>query len=111
MMRLSAERMYLAKWLGPIVIFGSIAAWTLIDERTKEKPEFATQIVALCFLAVILAVILKKRMWILADEVLDGGEYLLIRFGKRQERVNISDIVNVEATNQLGATTVKLHLN
>ncbi len=38
-------------------------------------------------MGVILAIVFKRRMWGLADEVLDGGDHLVIRRGKREARI------------------------
>ena len=110
MNRLSADRMYLAKWVLPAVVFVSVSVYMLWKERGKAKPGYLILSAALAVMAVVFVVMFKRRMWNLADDVLDGGTYLLVRFGAREASINLSDITNVEAENRLGATTVRLRL-
>ncbi len=47
-------------------------------------------------MAVIGFVIMKKFVWDLADEVLDGGDFLVVRKGGLKQKVYLSDIINIE---------------
>jgi len=108
--RLSADRMYLAKWALPPLVFVSISAYMLWKESQKVRPEYMILLSVLAVVAVIFVVVFRRRMWSLADEVLDGGTFLLVRFGTRQASINLRNITKVETENQLGATTVRLRL-
>jgi hypothetical protein len=108
--RLSAERMYLAKWVVPLLVYVAVSADMLWKESQKTRPEYAILICVLAVVAVIFVVVFKRRMWSLADEVLDGGAFLLVRFGTRQVSINLGNITEVETDAQLGATTVRLRL-
>jgi hypothetical protein len=103
--------MYLAKWVVPTVVFSFITVMMVFKEAHKVKPNFPILLWALAVLAIVLIVVFKKSIWVLADEVLDGGDYLLVRFGKKQQHVNISNVAKVDVENQLGATTVRLQLS
>ena len=41
-------------------------------------------------------VIMKRFIWDLADEVLDGGDHLLVRKGGLEQKIYLNDIVNIE---------------
>jgi hypothetical protein len=103
--------MSLAKWVLPTFAFGFVTVVMAFKEAHKVKPDFPVLVSVLAVLAVILVVVFKKSIWVLADEVLDGGDYLLVRFGKKQQHVSISNVANVDVENQLGATTVRLQLS
>jgi len=109
--RISAINMYLAKWVVPTVTFGFVTVVMAFKEAQKVKPNFPSLLLAFAVLVVVLIVVFKKSIWVLADEVLDGGDYLLVCFGKKQQHVNISNVAKVDAENQLGATTVRLRLS
>jgi hypothetical protein len=102
--------MYFAKWVLPPVGFGSVAVYMFWKESQKAKPEFLILSLVLAFAAIIFIVVFKRRMWTLADEVLDGGTYLLVRFGTKEASINLSNITRVDSESQLGATTVRLRL-
>jgi len=106
--RLSADRMYLAKWALPPLVFVSISAYMLWKESQKVRPEYMILLSVLAVVAVIFVVVFRRRMWSLADEVLDGGTFLLVRFGTRQASINLRNITKVETENQLGATAVRI---
>lgn len=99
-----------AKWVLPPLVFVSISAYMFWKESQKSTPHFLILFVSLSILAVVFILVLRKRMWSLADEVLDGGAYLLVRFGSRQASINISDISDIHIEHQIGATTIRLRL-
>jgi hypothetical protein len=102
--------MYLAKWVFPPVIFVSVSVYILWKESQKANPEYVILFSALAVMAVIFVVVFRRRMWSLADDVLDGGTYLLVRFGTREASINLANITKVDVESQLGATTVRLRL-
>ena len=102
--------MYLAKWVIPLLGFVSVSVYMLWKESQKAKPEYVILYVVLAIMAVVLVLVFKKRMWSLADEVLDGGTYLLVRFGSRESAISLSNIAKVDVDSQLGAATVRLRL-
>jgi hypothetical protein len=108
--RLSADHMYLAKWVLPPLVFVSVSVYMVWKESQKAKPAYVILFVVLAVVAVIFVVIFRRRMWSLADDVLDGGTYLLVRFGSREASINLSNITDVDVDNQLGARTVRLRL-
>lgn len=67
----------------------------LSDESKKPHPDYPTLAIILVILGVILAAVFKRRMWGLADEVLDGGDHLVIRRGKREARVELANVSEV----------------
>ena len=68
------SHMPLLKYALPAVMYAAVCAWMLSDESKKPHPDYQTLAITLFILGVILAVVLKRRIWGLADEVLDGGD-------------------------------------
>lgn len=94
--RISGTRhMPLLKYALPAVMYAAVCAWMLSDESKKPHRDYPTLAITLAILGVILAVVFKRRMWGLADEVLDGGDYLVIRRGKREARVELANVSEV----------------
>ena len=111
MNRLSADHMHFAKWVFPALAFIFVTVWMFESESKKARPDFAVLSLVLIGVGVILIFVFKKRMWSLADEVLDGGDHLLVRFGRRQERVSLTNVSDIHLESQFGATTVRLQLS
>jgi len=61
-------------------------------------------------MAAILFLVAKQFLWILADEVQDGGDHLRIRRGGVEERIALSDILNVSVTVQQHPQRISLRL-
>jgi hypothetical protein len=108
--RISGTRhMPLLKYALPAVMYAAVCAWMLSDESKKPHPDYQMLAITLAIFGVILAVVFKRRMWGLADEVLDGGDYLVIRRGKREARVELTNVSDV-CVNSGPPTKVTLQL-
>jgi hypothetical protein len=70
----------------------------------------ATVLFAPVLMLVVLIVVMKKLVWDLADEVLDGGDYLVVKKGRIEERVPLSNIMNVSATTMVNPPRIELRL-
>jgi hypothetical protein len=108
MPQLSAGHMYLAKWLLPILTFTGVAIWTIASNLSHTRMDFISRGFALCILGSFLIYFLKRDIWGLADQVLDGGDYLLVRRGGKQERVLLNNVVNVDVTHQFNVAKIVL---
>lgn len=83
------------KYVLPWAMYAAVCVWMLSDESKKPRPDYPTLAIALVILGVIMALVFKRRMWGLADEVLDGGDHLVIRRGKREARVELANVSEV----------------
>jgi hypothetical protein len=62
------------------------------------------------FMATFGWAILRRFVWDLVDEVYDGGDYLLIKNDGQEDRVALSNIMNVSASTFLNPPRVTLRL-
>jgi hypothetical protein len=62
------------------------------------------------FMAVFVYFMMKKVVFDLVDEVLDGGDVLVVRNGTLEERVALADIMNVGYTPMMNPPRVTLSL-
>lgn len=79
-------------WFGFLAFFLAMASQGAIPAG---RWEFVVMPLAM---GAFVFVVMKKMVWDLADEVHDGGSYLLIRKGSEEERVALSNIMNVSAS-------------
>jgi hypothetical protein len=72
--RISGTRyMPFFKYVLPLAMYAGVCAWMLSDESKKPHPDYPTLAVTFAIVGFIMVVVFKRRMWGLADQVLDGG--------------------------------------
>ena len=58
----------------------------------------------------VLSIIMRKLVWDLMDEVYDGGDYLLVKKGGKEDRIALSNIMNVSSTMMVNPPRITLQL-
>ena len=94
----------------PLLWFGFLAVFigtSLTSGATDEDPFF---LIVPCVMAVFGFLLMKKIVWDLADEVYDGGDFLLVKNKGKEERVALSNIMNVSASTNLNPPRITLRL-
>jgi hypothetical protein len=76
------------------------------EGRTIPLGAFAPAIL----IAIVLAFIFPRLVWGLADEVYDGGDYLLVKRGRLEDRIALADIMNVSVTMMVNPPRITLRL-
>ena len=61
-------------------------------------------------MAVVGILIFKKLVWGLADEVRDGGDYLVVRRGSDEVTIRLVDVINVSESSNTNPPRVTLRL-
>jgi hypothetical protein len=67
-------------------------------------------IIPLVLIAIVFAAVYPKLIWALADEVYDGGDYLLVKRGRVEDRIALSDIMNVSSSVMVNPPRITLRL-
>jgi hypothetical protein len=96
----------------PVFWFGSLAFFVIagfLDRSSDSSPPLPFLFVPLA-MAIFGYVLLKKMVFDLADEISDAGDYLLIRFGRVQDQVDLANIINVSYTVMVNPPRVTLTL-
>jgi len=112
MRRISSRATFFYKWLFPIVFFGGLAAFagtsllTLPDGRSP----FLPFVILPALMAVFGYFLMKKLIFDLVDEVWDDGTSLIIRNRGEQDRVPLSNIMNVSYSPLINPPRVTLML-
>lgn len=108
--RISAGSMFFTKrvfplfWFGFLAFFLATAVWQGVPRR---DPVF---LAVPCVMAVFGFFLFRKLLWGMADEVLDGGDRLVVRFGRDVENIPLSNIMNVSATTMVNPPRITLRL-
>ena len=102
---------YFTKWVLPVLLYLGTSGYMLWKESQKVAPDFVILYSVLLVVAVIFIIVFKKQIWSLADEVLDGGDHLIVRFGTKTQNIPFTNIIDANAVNRFGATTVTLRLS
>jgi hypothetical protein len=98
------------KFVFPILWFGFLAIFfivPLINGAARPSPFF---LLGPCMMVVFGFFLFKKLVWVLVDEVKDGGDFLVIRNRGEEITVNLRDIMNVSATTNMNPPQVTLRL-
>lgn len=111
MKRISSSTFFY-KRVFPVVWFGFLAFFVVTAfsaNRTGNAPVIPFLIVP-AFMAIGGYWLLKKTVFDLADEVSDGGSFLNIRIGRVEERVVLTNIINVSYSVMINPPRVTLTL-
>jgi len=96
--RISSRNTFFLKRVLPALVFGVLAlgvAAPLLLTRGNAWALPWPALIAPLVLAVIFYLLLKRLVFDLADEVIDEGDALRVRFGEEVERVPLGEIINV----------------
>ena len=85
------KKVFPALWFGFLAFFLAIAALTGIVEKAPISVAIPV------FMAVVGFFVMKTMVWDLADEVYDCGDSLLVRLRGEEERIALSNVMNVSA--------------
>jgi hypothetical protein len=112
MKRISSRSIFFAKYIFPVVWFGFLGFFlftVLVTYKNEGGPPLGAIIVPI-LMGVFGYFMMKKMVWDLADEVLDAGDSLIVRFGRDQERIPLSNIINVSYAYLMSPAHVTLTL-
>jgi hypothetical protein len=87
-----------------------VVLWQWRREIAKPEQDYMSLSIVSLALMVILFFVIKRQSQHEPDEVLDGGSFLQLVYGKRVELVKLSDVADVQIQKVLRTTRVILHL-
>jgi hypothetical protein len=94
----------------PLIWFGFLAFFiaTSISAGVTEKDILF--LVVPCIMAVAGFFMMKKFVWDLADQVEDGGDFLLVKNNGKEDRIKLTNIMNVSTTTNVNPPRITLRL-
>ncbi|HKA43536.1 MAG TPA: hypothetical protein VKF40_16270 [Burkholderiales bacterium] len=110
MNKISSGSTFFNKKVFPVIWFGFIAFFVVVntlDGLSFSQPMFLIVPVAMAIFGYFL---MRKLVWDLADEVYDGGEFLLVKNRGDEEKVWLSNIMNVNASTAVNPPRITLRL-
>lgn len=112
MKRISSQTIWFSKYLYPFVVFAGLGGFViafLLADRSKGGPPLIVLVVPLA-IGTIFFLVMKKMVWDLADEVLDMGNFLEVRFGSERDQIPLANIINVSYSHMTSPPRVTLTL-
>jgi hypothetical protein len=111
--RISSRMTFFYKRLFPIIWFGGLAAFLavglFVTANSRNVQTFPFLIMPVLMIAVGFF-IMKKLIFDLVDAVFDAGDALVVRNGGREERIPLSQIMNVNYSPMVNPPRVTLSL-
>ncbi|HMB43979.1 MAG TPA: hypothetical protein VKM00_08930 [Luteimonas sp.] len=88
------KKIFPVVWLGVLAVVVAALVATMVSKKEPLVHVMPFLIMPLIMMAVGI-ILFRTLLWDLADEVSDGGDYLLVRRRGIEDRVALSDIMNV----------------
>lgn len=110
MIRISSKTTFFYKKAFPVLWFGVLAVVVAIALASGAAIKDPLFLVAPCLMAGIGFFLVKKLLGNLADEVYDCGDSLLIRNRGVDDRIALSNIMNVSASTNMNPPRITLRL-
>jgi hypothetical protein len=112
--KISSGMLFVTKKIFPVAWFGFLAVFFFMVVFAGGRGKAALPPVPFLLVPTLMAIfgffLMKKLVWDLADEVYDGGDFLLIKKGSEEERVELSNIMNVSFSMLVNPPRVTLRL-
>lgn len=110
MKKISSNFLFITKNIFPVLWFGILAFVMIMMFASRAYEKAPIALVGPCVMAIFGYFLMKKLVWDLVDEVYDCGDSLLIRERGEEERVPLSNIINVSASMLVNPPRVTLRL-
>jgi hypothetical protein len=110
MQRISSSGTFFSKKVFPVLFFGGLGYFFFDAYRSGELASDPFLIVGMLFMVVVGGFVFRVFVWDLADEVDDHGTFLEVRRGSVTDRIPMSNIMNVSATQFANPPRVTLKL-
>ncbi len=117
MERISSGQTFFMKRILPVIWLGFVGTGVIVsgvaifsDKGAHgHPPPFPFMLIPVLMLILGLA-LFRKLLWDLADSVDDGRNYLLVRRGSIEQRVALTDVLNVSMTQFINPPRLTLRL-
>ncbi|MDB5922568.1 MAG: hypothetical protein JWN13_1504 [Betaproteobacteria bacterium] len=110
MTKISSGLTFFNKKVFPALWFGFLAFFLVTATLAGIVEKAPVSVVIPVFMAVIGFFVMKKLVWNLADEVYDCGDFLLVRNRGEEDRVPLSNVMNVNASTYVNPPRITLKL-
>ena len=94
----------------PYALVAGVLGWQFRGEITGDKPDLLIAVIVSAAMLVILFFVIRRQSNDEPDEVLDGGSFLRVCYGRATEDIPISNVRAVETHKLIRLTRVALLL-
>ena len=94
----------------PIIWFGFLAVFIGLVISIGVVKQTIMLLIAPLFMSVLGYFLMKNLLWGVMDEVFDCGNYLVVKYKGREEKIQLNNIMNVNVNNQQRPPRVTLQL-
>lgn len=111
--RISSRGTFYYKRILPFIFVAVLACAVLVTVYASTRAGKPVPLPALLFpvaMGGLIWLVLRRVVFDLADEVLDEGDALLVRFGRETERIPLGQIINLSYTPLMNPARVTLTL-
>lgn len=114
MQQISSRWIFFQKVIYPVFLFGFFGLAPIASILTGGFKggllPFTFSLLLPILVVAFLFFIMKKMVWDLADRVFDAGDALVVRFGKQEDRIPLSNIINISYSKLMTPTRITLTL-
>jgi hypothetical protein len=110
MKRISSKSLFISKRIFPVVWFGFLGFFVFEAIRKGAGTKEPLFLLVPCVMAVFGFLLMKKMVWDLVDEVYDDGDSLLVKSGSIEDRIALSNVMNVSASMFMNPPRISLRL-
>lgn len=110
MKKISSRWTYFYKRVFPVLWFGIIAVVLIAAIASGAAHKAPPALIVPVVMAVAGYFVMKYLVWDLADEVFDCGDFLLVRNGHDEDRVFLSNVMNVAPSVMINPPRIVLRL-
>ncbi len=110
MKKISSNSTFMMKKVFPSMWFGFLILFVALTSITGVVKESIMLLIIPAFMAMLGYVLMKYLLWDAMDEVFDCGNYLVVKYKGREEIIQLSNIMNVNVSNQQRPPRVTLQL-
>jgi len=108
--KISSSTTFVSKKVFPVLWFGFLGVFVVLVSWSGGVKQAPMLLAVPLVMTAVGFLIMKQLVWSLADEVFDCGDFLLIRNGDEEERVPLSNIMNVSASTYVNPPRITLRL-
>ena len=109
MKRISSRQTFFMKWVLPVILV--VIALVPVGFIYLDQHRFyAGAVIPSVLVLLFLFFVYPRLVLALADEVYDGGDYLLVKRGRLEDRIPLSDIMNVSVSTLVNPPRITLRL-
>lgn len=110
MKKISSGSTFLYKRIFPLAWFGFLAFFVAQTMALGAAQKDLIFLAVPIFMAIAGYLFMRKLLWVLADEVYDCGDHLLVKSRGSEERIELSNIMNVNASMFMNPPQITLRL-